>query len=158
MGAAEGRKSKVNYLINALFNWVKAHKLAALIGGVFLALLICGLLWLAGVNVFNKIGSVWYKAKTYVAQREIEQSKQEAAEAKAVADQALKELAAEKQVTAAERAKREIAEKVLADKTLNANEKLRAYELALQKPITVTPVGDTSDLCERAARLNIACQ
>lgn len=150
--------SEPNYLINVVFNWIRAHKLASFIGAVFFALLISGLLWLVGINVFNKIGSVAHKMRTYIAQREIDASKQEAAEAKAIADQALKELAVEKQVTAAEKAKREIAEKVLADKRLNSNEKLKAYELALQKPITVTPVGDTSDLCERARKLGISCE
>lgn len=148
----------MNYLINSAWKWTRAHKLASFIGAVFLTLLIAGLLWLAGVNVFNKISSGIYKAKTYFAEREIEQSKKEAAEAKAIANQALKELAAEKEVTAAERAKREIAEKVLADKTLNANEKLKAYEKALQKAPTTSPVGDTSDLCERAKRLGIDCE
>lgn len=139
-------------------NFVGAHKFAALVVAVFSILLLCGLLWLVGINVFNKANSLLYKAGTYFAQKEIEQEKRKAEDAKSIAEQALKELAAEKEVTAAERAKREIAEKVLADKTLNANEKLRAYEQALQKTPTVTAVGDTSDLCARAARHGITCQ
>lgn len=151
--------SDPNLLINYVWNWLRAHKLVALIGGVFCVLLVCGLLWLAGINIFNKIGSGWYKAKTYFAEKEIEQSKKEAAEAKAIAAQALKELAEEKQVTAAERAKREIAEKILADKTLNSNEKLKKYEEAMAKPVAVNPVpDDLNALCERAKSLGIECR
>lgn len=148
-----------DYLITAVWKWIKVDWFWKLVVAVGLALLLSGLLWLAGVNVFNKIGSLWYRAKTAIAQKEIDASRQEAAEAKAIADQALKELAEEKQITSAERAKRELAEKFLADKRLNTDAKLKAYEHAINQPVVSSPVpDDLAALCERAARLGIQCE
>lgn len=130
-------------------------KLVVVVGGSLLLLL---LLWLYAATTLNHLDNWWNQRRTEAAQKQIDTYRQQAAEAKQVAEQALAELAAEKRVTAEERAKREVAEKVLTDKTLTANEKLKAYEKAINQPLPIsTPDSNTDNLCQRAAALGISC-
>ena len=125
---------------------------------VGLGLLLLLLTWFYAASAINHIDNWWNRRRTEAAQKQIEGLREEAMQAKQVAEQALAELAAEKRVTAEERAKREAAEVILADKSLTANQKLRAYEEAIKKPVPVTtPDSDTDELCRRAAALGISC-
>ena len=121
-------------------------------------LLLFLLIWYYGVSAVNHLSNWWNRRQTAELQKQADTYRQQAAEAKQVAEQALAELAAEKRITAEEKAKREAAEKVLADKTLTANEKLKAYEKAINQPVPVsTPDSSTDDLCRRAAAAGISC-
>lgn len=145
----------MNHLINSIFAWLKAHKLIGIVG---LGLLLALFLWLAGVNIGNRIGNWWYNRGTVEAHKEIQGLKDEAAKSKQVAADALKELALEKERGAIERGKREIAEKILADKSKTTNEKIAEYEAALRGAPVVSPPADTESLCARAKLLGINCE
>lgn len=145
----------MNHFINSILTWLKAHKLIGIVG---LGLLLAVFLWLAGVNIGNRIGNWWYDRGTVEARKEIQELKDEAAKSKQVAAEALKELALEKERGAIERSKREIAEKILADKSKTTNEKIAEYEAALRGAPVVSKPADTDELCRRAAALGINCE
>ena len=112
-----------------------------------------------GATLRNRISSWWYERGTEQAHEEIEKAKGEAAQAKAVAEEALRELAAEKVVTAKLTKEREEREKILADRTLNSDEKLRKYEETLSRTPTVSaPASSIDELCARARAAGIACE
>ena len=138
--------------------WGKLSGMWKLVLVVGVGLLFLLLTWYYGASLVNTVDNWWNRRRTEAAQKQISDLQQQADAAKQVAQQALAELAAEKRVTAEERSKREAAERVLADKSLTANQKLRAYEEAIKQPITITPTNtDTDDLCRRAAALGIQC-
>lgn len=150
----------MNAFINSIINatWGRLSTSIKIIICVGIGLLLIGLIWLYGAKARNHFGNWWHARQVAAAQREIDTAKSDAQRAKAVAEDALKELQAEKQVTAAEKAKREVLEGILADKTLNANQKLKAWESIKDSPIVVTPVSsDTDELCRRAKNLGIEC-
>jgi hypothetical protein len=122
-----------------------------------LALLLGLVLWMYGAKAVNHLSGWWYKRGTDNANSEIEKEKQSAEPYKQVAADALKQLAEEKQRTAEERGKRELAEKILADKSKTTNEKLRAYQDAIDRAPTVSPPASTDELCARAQTLGISC-
>lgn len=109
------------------------------------AVLFAGLLlWQFGARTSDRIGSWWFN-------RGVNQSQKELQESKALIGDLTKQLAAEK-------AKREALEKVLADKHLTSEQKLKAYEEAIKSSVPATPVGNTDELCARAAALGVPCQ
>ena len=142
----------MNHLINGAVNatWGRLSTAGKVIVLLAASIIVGLLLWQFGARAKNGVESWWFNLGVNQEQKELQESK-------ALASDLLKQLQVEKEVTALERGKRELAEKILADKTLDANEKIKAYEEALQKPLPASPVGTTSDLCERAKRLGISC-
>lgn len=137
-------------------NWAVAHKnLLAIALGFFLVLVFVGY-WF---GFTAKASNWWYSIGTEAAHEQLKAKDAEIAAAKAVVAESLRELAAEKGITAKLTAERELRDKIFADKSLTASQKLKAYEEAMAKPITVTPVTDDLDaLCARAESLGIKCE
>lgn len=144
-------------LLTAVWSKLTGTWRLIVVAGVALLLLL--LVWLYASSVTSHIGNWWHDRQVAAAKKEIDGLRQQAEAAKQVAQQALEQLEAEKKVTEAEKTKREAAEKVLADKTLNANQKLKAYEDIINKAPTVSPATtDVDALCERAKAIGIDCQ
>lgn len=137
-------------------NWAVAHKnLIAIALGFFLVLVFVGY-WF---GFTAKVSNWWYSRGTEAAHEEVDKARGEAAAAKAVAEEALKELALEKGRYEVERKKREIAEQILSDRSKNTDQKLAAYEKAInQQPTVSAPATSVDELCARARAAGIACE
>lgn len=110
-------------------------------------------------GVLGKVSNWFYSRGTEQAHEEINKARGEAAAAKAVAEEALKELALEKERYEVEKKKREIAEQILSDRSKNTDQKLAAYEAAINKQPTVSaPATSVDELCARARAAGIACE
>ena len=131
----------MNQLINTILNFIRAYKYLLYVVGV---IVLAALILFYGARAWNGVSSWWFQRGVQADQKELQ-------ETKALAADLLHQLSVEK-------AKREAAEKALADKHLSSEEKLKAYEEAIQSPVTASPVGNTDELCERARSLNVPCE
>lgn len=148
----------MNNIINSILNWLKAHPLVTVVGSGFILVFLVLTLAYYGSTLTNRISSWWYSRGTEQAHEKIEKAKGEAAQAKAVAEEALRELAKEKERGEAERKKRELAEQILSDRSKTTNEKLEAYEKAINQLPTVSGPTSVDELCARARAAGIACE
>ncbi len=149
----------MNNLINSILNWIKSHKVRVTLIGVVVAFVLLVVLWVAGVNVIGHVDNWLDSRRRQAAHEEIQKAKDEAAQSKQIAAEALSALEQEKKVTAAETKKRELAESLLADRSLTANEKLRLYEQTVNAmPTHTEPTTDVNALCARAAALGVSCE
>lgn len=123
-----------------------------------LALTVIVLVLWGGTRAWNGIGNRFHDWRVSVAQKEIQKFKDEAALSKELATKSIAAYEAEKKIAEEEKAKREIAEKVLADKTKNTDQRLAAYQAAINARPTVTGVESDAELCARARALGIAVQ
>jgi predicted acyl esterase len=142
-------------------DWIRA-KLSAMSTGQILAygvglVVLLVVIWYFGGKAINHLQGWFYDRGTNQAHQQIDALQKEADASKAVAQDALNKLAEEKKVTAEERRKRELAEQILADKSKTSNQKLKAYEDAVNRAPTVTAPQSTDELCARAASLGLSC-
>lgn len=127
---------------------------------VFAGLLLIALVWLYGMRAWNGVGNFMYHHSVNDATREIDQTKQQVASEKELANQAVAAYESSKLVIAEKEKQLEIAEKELADKRKNTDQKLAAYEAAVNSRPTVTEPQSTHEMCLRAKALGISvtCQ
>ncbi|MEK6281857.1 MAG: hypothetical protein AABN95_16005 [Acidobacteriota bacterium] len=120
------------------------------------ALLIVVLVWFYGMRLWNGVGNWMYHHSETDAKKEISEIKTEAQQAKDVARDALAAYESQKRVTDEKEAQRALAEKELMDRRKTTDQKLAAYEAAVDARPTVTGPGEsTRDMCLRAAALGI---
>lgn len=125
-----------------------------------IAVVVVGLLafsWFYGVKAWNGFGNWMFHHSTTDAHKQIDQLKQEAAQQKQIAAEAIGAFEAEKLVTAEERKKREIAEKLLADKTKATDQKIKILDEILTAPPTQSGPESPEQICIRARAFGIKC-
>lgn len=147
-------------MTNPWTNIPAAWKLPLVVGAVLIVLLVG---WLYGARLTNAVSRKFFDGKNAVISADIQKSLDTAKAAQEVANQAIQELAAKKvelakaeSELANEKSKREAAEKIMADRTKNTDQKLKAYSDALAARPTVRVVPESVDeQCERAKALGL---
>jgi hypothetical protein len=107
-------------------------------------------------GAWNSVGNWWYHHSENKAKQEIQQLKTEVAAETKAANEAVAAYESSKWQIAEEKKKRVLAESILADKTKNTDQKLAAYEAAVNAVPTVTTGESDAELCQRARSLGIS--
>jgi hypothetical protein len=137
----------------SLWNRIPAAFRLAVIAVVVVGLLL--FTWFYGVKAWNGVGNWIYHHSENDGKKEITKIKTELAAETKIANQAVAVYEASKLVIEEERKKREQAEIILADRSKTTDQKLAAYQAAVNSIPTVTPPQSTDELCARAKALGL---
>lgn len=143
------------------WNQLSAPTKTMVAAGAGLLLLLVLFVW--GARVVNWVSRKVFNGKNAVITKQVQQDLDDARKSKDAAGQLIQELAAKKgelaqkeQAYAEEKQKRELAESILADKSKNTDQKLKAYEDAVKRAPTVHVEPESNDeQCARAKELGI---